>query len=174
MSCDRDDDINRLIDGSLEPAARRDVEAHLHSCDECAAMADDLRRVRASPIAFEQLEPPSAAWDRVARRTVAPLPRAAPLDVSRAPCRGATGHGGVPHARRWPRLPLEPPVAARTRHADGGRGASDEQRVTGSVEAELRQAALHYENAIHGLEALAKERMTWIRRLRRRSRRTCS
>jgi hypothetical protein len=29
--------------------------------------------------------------------------------------------------------------------------------VTGSVEAELRQAALHYENAIHGLEALAKE-----------------
>ena len=48
MSCEhRHDEINQLIDGSLDPAARRDLEGHLRTCDACAEMADDLRRVRA-------------------------------------------------------------------------------------------------------------------------------
>ena len=48
MHCERyQDDIHGLIDGSLDPAARRDLEGHLRTCDDCAAMADDLRRVRA-------------------------------------------------------------------------------------------------------------------------------
>jgi hypothetical protein len=36
-------------------------------------------------------------------------------------------------------------------------GAADNRALAGSVEAELRQAALHYENAIRGLETLAKD-----------------
>ena len=48
MSCeDRHEDISRLIDGSLDAAACRELEAHLHACDGCAELADDLRRIRA-------------------------------------------------------------------------------------------------------------------------------
>ncbi len=157
MSCDRDDEINRLIDGSLEPAARRDVEAHLHSCDECAAMADDLRRVRALAGSLERLEPPSAAWDRVARRTVAPLQgrllwmsraRRAVVPLATAACLVLA----VGLVYLWNR-PSPPAPGTRTA-VEAPRTSSE---VTGSVEAELRQAALHYEKAIHGLEALAKE-----------------
>ncbi len=73
MSCEhRHDEINQLIDGSLDPAARRDLEGHLRTCDACAEMADDLRRVRALAGSLERLEPPAAAWDRIARQTVAP------------------------------------------------------------------------------------------------------
>ena len=158
MSCDRDDDINRLLDGSLEPAARRDVEAHLHSCDECAAMADDLRRVRALAGSLERLEPPTAAWDRVARRTVAPLhgrllwmsrARRAVMPLATAACLVLA----VGLVYLWNR-PASRPAPGTGTAVEAPRTSSE---VTGSVEAELRQAALHYENAIHGLEALAKE-----------------
>jgi non-homologous end joining protein Ku len=43
------------------------------------------------------------------------------------------------------------PTAAETA------AAADSRALAGSVEAELRQAALHYENAIRGLETLAKD-----------------
>jgi anti-sigma factor RsiW len=74
MNCERyQDDIHRLIDGSLDPAARRDLEGHLRACDRCAATADDLRRVRALAGSLERLQPPASAWDRIAQQTVTPL-----------------------------------------------------------------------------------------------------
>ena len=74
MSCERyEDDIHRLIDGSLDPAARRDLEGHLRTCDACAEMTDDLRRVRALAGSLERLQPPVRAWNRIAQQTVTPL-----------------------------------------------------------------------------------------------------
>jgi hypothetical protein len=52
--------------------------------------------------------------------------------------------------------PLAPATASTTPSAATG-GSSTRAELAGSVEAELRQASQHYENAIHGLEALAKE-----------------
>ena len=84
MNCERfQDDIHRLIDGSLDPAARRELEGHLRTCDRCAAMADDLRRVRALAGSLERLQPPPGAWDRIAQQTVRP-PRGRLLWMARA------------------------------------------------------------------------------------------
>lgn len=41
-----DDEIQDLLDGRLESAARQDVERHLSSCADCRRMADALRRVK--------------------------------------------------------------------------------------------------------------------------------
>jgi anti-sigma factor RsiW len=165
MRCERyEDDIHGLIDGSLDPAARRDLEGHLRSCDACAAMADDLRRVRALAGSLERLQPPPGAWDRIARQTVTP-PRGRLLWMARArravmPLATAAclvlAVGFVYMLKR--------PVPTTTGRVTQGpvagapaAGAPDSRALAGSVEAELRQAALHYENAIRGLETLAKD-----------------
>jgi len=161
MSCEhRHDEINQLIDGSLDPAARRDLEGHLRACDACAETADDLRRVRALAGSLERLAPPAAAWDRIARQTVAPpqgrllwmtRARRVVMPLATAAClvlaiglvylwkRPAPTAGGTAQPPTVVEAPEVPPATA------------------GTVEAELRQAALHYENAIRGLETLAKQ-----------------
>ena len=124
MSCEhRHDEINQLIDGSLDPAARRDLEGHLRTCDACAEMADDLRRVRALAGSLERLEPPRPRgtasrgrpsrrprgvllWMTRARRAVMPLATAACLVLA------------IGLVYLWKR---PSPTAAGT--ADGSRGA---------------------------------------------------
>jgi len=161
MACQEyDDDINGLIDGSLDPAARRELEAHLRVCDACAAMADDLRRIRALAGSLERLQPPPRAWERIAGQTVTPLrgrllwmsrARRAAMPLALAAC-FVLAVGLVYQFKR----PLAPATVSTTPSAATG-ASSTRAELAGSVEAELRQASHHYENAIHGLEALAKE-----------------
>ena len=160
MSCeDRHEDISRLIDGSLDAGARRELEAHLHACDGCAELVDDLRRIRALAGSLEQREPPPAAWQAIARRTVAP----------------AAGRGlWLARVRRYAvplataaclvlavvfvyllKRPVPGPAGGVTGVVSGT--TTDRAALAGSIEAELRQAAGHYENAIRGLETLARD-----------------
>ena len=159
MHCERyQDDIHGLIDGSLDPAARRDLEGHLRTCDDCAAMADDLRRVRALAGSLERLQPPPGAWDRIAQETVTPprgrllwmaRARRAAMPLATAACL-VLAVGLVYMLKR----PI-PTATESTRQAPTAGGP--DRALAGSVEAELREAALHYENAIRGLEMLAKD-----------------
>ncbi len=170
MSCERyEDDIHRLIDGSLDPAARRDLEGHLRTCDACSEMTDDLRRVRALAGSLERLQPPVRAWNRIAQQTVTPLQgrllwmaraRRAAMPLATAACL-ALAVGLVYMVKR-----PAPAVTESIRQAPTAEGATagapagvpeNRAALAGSVEAELRQAALHYENAIRGLETLAKD-----------------
>ncbi|HEX2309494.1 MAG TPA: zf-HC2 domain-containing protein, partial [Vicinamibacterales bacterium] len=160
MSCeDRHEDISRLIDGSLDAAARRELEAHLYTCDGCAELADDLRRIRALAGSLEQREPPPAAWQAIARRTVAP---AAGRDL----WLGRVRRYAVPLATAaclvlavavvyLLKRPVPGPASGVTSAVSGT--TTDRAALAGSVEAELRQAASHYENAIRGLETLARD-----------------
>jgi anti-sigma factor RsiW len=159
MHCERyQDDIQGLLDGSLDPAARRDLEGHLRTCDDCAAMADDLRRVRALAGSLERLQPPPGAWDRIARETVTP-PRGRLLWMARA------RRAAMPLATAACLVlavglvyMLKRPIPTATESTRQAPTAGEPDRaLAGSVEAELRQAALHYENAIRGLEMLAKD-----------------
>jgi anti-sigma factor RsiW len=161
MNCERyEDDIHRLIDGSLDPPARRELEGHLRTCDRCAATADDLRRVRALAGSLERLQPPPGAWDRIAQQTVTP-PRGRLLWMARAkrvvmPLATAAclvlAVGFVYMLKR----PV-PAVTQSTGQPSAPGNTENRAALAGSVEAELRQAALHYENAIRGLETLAKD-----------------
>ena len=125
-------------------------------------MADDLRRVRALAGSLERLRaaarprgtasrgrpvaPPQGRllWMARARRAAMPLATAACLVL-------AVGLVYLLEAPR-PRPREAPRDGAQWRRRRTSRAA-----LAGSVEAELRQAALHYENAIRGLETLAKD-----------------
>ena len=159
MSCDdRYDDINGLIDGSLDSVARRDLESHLRTCDACSELADDLRRVRALAGSLERLEPPAALWDRIARQTVSPATgrvlwmaraRRAFVPLATAACLLA--------AIGFVYLLKRPAPPATSTPSDVAVEAPDAATTAGTVEAELRKASEHYENAIRGLETLAKQ-----------------
>jgi Putative zinc-finger len=160
MSCeDRHEDIGRLIDGSLDAAARRELEAHLHTCDACAELAGDLRRIRALAGSLEQREPPAAAWERIARRTVAP---AAGHDLWLARARRvvvplATAACLVLAVAAVYLLNRPGPEQARGAATTTSAGTTDRAALAGSIETELQKAATHYENAIKGLETLARD-----------------
>jgi len=69
MACEHfGEAISALADGSLEPAERPRVEAHLEACDDCRALLDDLRALRRSAASLEPASLPPTLWPRVAAR----------------------------------------------------------------------------------------------------------
>jgi len=70
MKCERAREwFSNLIDGSIQPAERVVLEAHLATCPECAAVVEDLRRLWAGLEAMPALEPPptlrASIWQRI-------------------------------------------------------------------------------------------------------------
>jgi anti-sigma factor RsiW len=170
MHCDRYAvAIGELVDGTITGDARRDVEAHLQSCEECSTLVSDLQRVRELAGTVERLSPPAGIWPRVARdaglaRASAPTARwsvsrrwmpvaaaaalvlaAGTAVVLRGPESGGTDPVATPNASQAVAEPgtTEPVVS--------GADAAD---LADSVQAELRKAEQHYESAIVGLERL--------------------
>jgi hypothetical protein len=163
MSCERyHDQINQLIEGSLEPDARQALETHLRTCDACAALADDLRGIRTLAASLDRLEPPDAVWRRVAKQTVdasgprrvwfAGVRRSLLVPLATAACL-VLAVGIVYIFKR----PAPAPSASRPAAPAQQVEPADRTALAGSIEDELRQAAQHYENAIQGLEKLAQD-----------------
>jgi hypothetical protein len=158
MACERyHEGIGAWVDGTLDVVDRREIEDHLAACGACSALASDLTRLRDLARELERLTPPPALWERIAVEARTP-PRA----VS---ARWKAGHVVLAAAAAlvlavgvavW-RLPVAEapaPPAARTAPA-ADVSAVD---LANSIEAELRLAEQHYENAIAGLERLARDR----------------
>lgn len=163
MSCDRFELlIGDLVDGTLDGAPRHALEAHLASCPACSRLADELLVVRRSARALPPMDPPQAAWARVSSA----------VDAERAAGRGASRWRGVvlPLAAAavlvaavaagvlWRRTPAPAAPAAATTPADPA--TSSPAELLGSVEIELQQAEKHFESAVAGLEALARDRQS--------------
>jgi hypothetical protein len=168
--------IGELADGTLAPADRGRVEAHLDQCASCRALLADLEAIRREARQLPRAEPPAALWARVAEG----LRKQGVVD------HGGAGHGGAglktgPSTivnritdRRWLAA-----AAALVVLVIGGvlatqmmrRGAAPETPSTStpapkpgnesasglvqSVEADLKAAEDHYERAIAGLEKIA-------------------
>lgn len=64
MSCELQEQVERLHDGELSPAERRDAELHMKSCPECSRTLAELRSLSAL---LQQAEPAAMAPD-LARR----------------------------------------------------------------------------------------------------------
>ncbi|HXE81592.1 MAG TPA: zf-HC2 domain-containing protein [Vicinamibacterales bacterium] len=157
MSCERYlDTINAYVDGTLDVVERREIEDHLAACPSCAALATDLARVKQLALSLERRTPPPGLWDRIERATrEIDVPRgrrdgyvrmalaaAAVLVAAVAAAFFLTREGAGP----------EPPTVA------GLEPGMAPVEVARTVEAELRLAEQHYENAIAGLEQLARDR----------------
>jgi anti-sigma factor ChrR (cupin superfamily) len=169
-----DDLINAYADESIEAADRGAVDAHLASCVECRQTVDDLREVLRATKALEPLDPPVRAWSRI-ERAIALDGRMTPgADAERSQ---NTQDGSDLRTSRLPRalrpagvigwlaaaavLVLATVVGMRYVPLRGARPAAPQSADAGAadsarVEAELREAEAHYENAIKGLEQIAK------------------
>ena len=158
--------INDYADDVLAAAERADVERHLASCADCRALADDLRALRRAAGSLDLREPPVRAWPRIeraiqleAQHSTQNLQKESPLRVPRV----------LRSTPRWTWLAAAAvlvlataaglrflPRAPRTDTPDNPAGVAVSSEAAQSVEAELRQAEVHYEKAIKGLEQIAK------------------
>ena len=73
--------IHELVDGSLGPIRRAELELHLESCDGCRALANDLKAIATAAASLDQMTPPERVWQSVAAQLradgrVSPAPAA--------------------------------------------------------------------------------------------------
>jgi anti-sigma factor RsiW len=60
--------IQELVDGTLGPIRRAELELHLAACDGCRALAADLQEIARTARSLDVLEPPEHAWKSIADR----------------------------------------------------------------------------------------------------------
>lgn len=155
--------LGACVDGTLAADERRQVEAHLRGCAACATLAADLGRVRQLAGSLDRLQPPAAAWGRIAREVGAPgagMPAPAPrlwrtafVPLAAAACVLLAVVIGLVlrQARTAPAAP------AATTTATPAQPVAERPELK-TVADELTLAEQHYSNAIAGLETLANDR----------------
>jgi len=165
MTCgDYNDAIQEMVDGTLTGTRRQELEQHLSSCPSCTALVEELLIVRRAARGMAEMTPPDGVWERLAPVVAAtpqkPEPRAAWRDRIMVPLAvAAVLLAAVLITYVMRKLPQEPPAADQQAAAPAPSPAPSAQAPDlGSIEAEMRQAETHYENAIQKLEALANDR----------------
>jgi hypothetical protein len=164
MPCERyRQSIQELIDGTLGPIRRAELELHLDQCDDCRAFAADMRRIHDLAASLDELEPPDRVWLQIAGRLRQEGRVNAPAVAARA--RRSTAILAIAAAlvlavgasvfvlMRYNQTPPQTGAPAATQ-AVGGNAASADP-VEGLV-AEFRLAEQHLQNAIGKLEEAAK------------------
>ena len=84
--------IGDAVDGALEPAQQRALDAHLATCARCRALAEDFRTIRAVSQTLEPHVPPPHVWNRIAAAAVIPRDGGGP---SRIPSGARTGRSAA-------------------------------------------------------------------------------
>jgi anti-sigma factor RsiW len=68
-ACDRYlNAIHELVDGTLGPIRRAELELHLEGCDGCRALAQDLQAIAGTARSLDALTPPDRVWQQLAGR----------------------------------------------------------------------------------------------------------
>jgi anti-sigma factor RsiW len=84
MACERYlNAIDELVDGTLGPLRRAELELHLETCGDCRALVGDLRELSRATRALDRLEPPERVWTGIASRLRQEGRVAAPVHTSR-------------------------------------------------------------------------------------------
>jgi len=60
--------ISEYLDGCMDSASRREMEAHLESCAECSATLEDLRAIVVRAAALPASAPPAEVWAGIEAR----------------------------------------------------------------------------------------------------------
>jgi Putative zinc-finger len=172
--------LSDLVDGSLARDVRAQVEAHLERCADCRALVSDLRQTKELARALPRMTAPESLWPKVGADFQAQTGRAKRLPIAAA----AAARTEAPAVRQAPlpgffhrRPAIVVGLAAAavfvlsasaglyfmTRHALQPTASTSTAAPTGSaqpvesVETELDQADLHYQNAIAALEQSARD-----------------
>ena len=160
MSCEEYEAlIGDAVDGTIDAAAARTLDAHLGVCERCRRVADDLRTIRATALTLERHVPSPEAWTRIAAAVDADSQRQArsalrlaslaqgwPLAAAAAAVLVVGGWWLV--SQRTSPLPIARSTPSNV--------ASTQPAALQPVEAHVRAAENEYESAIAGLEAITK------------------
>src|SRR5262245_54293110 len=66
MNCaDLNEALVDLVDGRLDGAEQRQVERHLEGCENCGALVEDLRSIRAAAFMLDRREPKAGTWSKL-------------------------------------------------------------------------------------------------------------
>ena len=157
------DAIQELVDGTLGPIRRAELQTHLDVCDSCRALLADIQKIRASAASLDAVQPAPHVWLQIAnqlrqegratsvvqspRRHVAMLAIAATLLLS---------VGGALYVL-LPGTPATPvtDTAQTSSAAESPAGNAAVPDPVQSVADELRLAEQHFQKAISTLEAAA-------------------
>jgi Putative zinc-finger len=163
--------IGELADGTLAPAERPRVEAHLDQCAACRGLLADLEAIHRDARRLPRVQLPPALWTRVAdglrsqgvtdyvpkdgwaglktgpskRLWLAAAAAVAVLIIGGALATQMMNRGAAPAT-------TTPPEPTPAPGASGNANAAD---LVESVEADLKTAEEHFERAIAGLEKIA-------------------
>jgi hypothetical protein len=167
MQCTRyRQSIHELVDGTIGPIRRAELESHLEECADCRALLTDLRSIRDAAASLDRLEPPARVWFQIAGRLRQEGRVAAAIDHRPARARrvallaiaaalvlavGTSILLLLPRFRTGGELPAQNASAP----SPAGSNASADVTVQG-VETEFRLAEEHYQNAITKLEQAAR------------------
>ena len=165
MKCeDLNEALVDLVDGRLDGAEHRSVERHLEGCENCRALVEDLRSIRAAAFMLDRREPKTETWSRVQAAIAAePAPKGRLLDMSaaRRSFRGTNwpvwlgAAAALILATMIGLLPLmSRPEPA---HDDSAEAADGTEATVESVTAEFEAAEKHYQKAIDDLQTLASK-----------------
>jgi hypothetical protein len=151
--------IGDFVDGTLDSPAEDHLLAHLATCPDCRAMADDFKAIRLTARRLDQPVPPERVWTKLAaaleaerheRRRWWPFAFAPAWHMAAAACVLLVVAGGI----TWTAWRYVTPPAALV-STEPGQSAVDPDLVR-SVETELKLAEEHYEKAIAGLEQITE------------------
>ena len=171
--------VDDLVDGTLAGETRARAEAHLETCAACRSTVADLRQIREAARKLPHMAAPADGWARVAA-ALDGEPRRKPASkvVSLADGRRPSAVSATPSRKMfWGALaaaavlvlatatgllmfyrPGTPGGAAGAGPGTSQAAAHPESAATvQTVETELQLAEQHYQNAIAGLEKIAKE-----------------
>jgi anti-sigma factor RsiW len=162
MNCaDLNEALVDLVDGRLDGADQRQVERHLEACDNCRALVEDLRSVRAAAFMLDRREPKPETWTRLRAAIAAePAPKGRLLTLAgganlpvwlgaAAALILATIIGLLPLMNRAPAPHDDRPAVATEQPA--------ESPTVDSVTAEFEAAEKHYQKAIDDLQTIANK-----------------
>ncbi len=170
MPCSRyRESIHELVDGTIGPIRRAELESHLDECADCRSLVRDLEAIHRTAASLDPIDPPARVWLQVAGRLrqeshVQPRP-GTPLAPARsarhvalltiaAALLMAVGASIAMLVSRLATSDTTSPPAASAAAAPSGGNATASATVQ-DVETEFRLAEQHYQNAIAKLEQAA-------------------
>ena len=165
MKCeDLNDALVDLVDGRLDGAEQRSVERHLEGCEDCRALIEDLRSVRAAAFMLDRPEPKADTWLKLqAAIAREPLPKGRLLDIGQARRRRggiAVWLGAAAALILATAIGLMPLMNRAAPHDDSAPAEAAETAPDPTVEsvtAEFAAAEKHYQKAIDDLQTIANK-----------------
>jgi hypothetical protein len=152
--------LGDFLEDSLRGPERREVEAHVKTCESCRAVVEDLAEIRKAAASLGRLSPSQVVWDRI-RDSI----QSQSVETgSRGSSFLSSFSGGAQPFSIWSRRWA---LAATLLVLLGALALTyalgflpDQAPPEGSpqwVSAELQLAEGHYQNAIRGLEKIVEE-----------------